>query len=112
VQVLPIAKRFDQVGPEEFFRYGKIKMIELRVLPLGGFQIPFTIYFNDSANFVGFFQVTPNKEGTYYIMLPKGTSGNVVRIELGPTNFDFHRFYTRLQVTASGNDTDLKWINL
>ena len=36
VQVLPIARRFDQVGSEELFRYGRIKRIELRVLPFGG----------------------------------------------------------------------------
>ncbi len=112
VQTLPIAKRFDQLGPEEFFRYGKIKMIELRVLAIGGTSIPFSIYFNDNTKHVGTFTVVNGKDGTYFIMLPKGTSGNVVRIELGPTNFDFHRFYTRLQIADSGADTDLKWINL
>jgi len=111
VQILPIAKQFDQVGPEEFFRYGKIKMIELRVLAYGT-SIPFTIYFNDNTNYTGTFTTVNGKESTYFIMLPKGTSGNIVRVELGPTNFDFHRFYTRLQVTRSGKDTELEWINL
>ncbi|HWY35857.1 MAG TPA: hypothetical protein VNX68_14535, partial [Nitrosopumilaceae archaeon] len=32
VQVLPIARQFDQVGPEELFRYGRLKQIELRCL--------------------------------------------------------------------------------
>jgi len=112
VQILPIAKRFDQVGPEEFFRYGKIKQMELRVLPVGGTSIPYTIYFNDTTSRTAGFTVVDGKEATYFLMMPKGTSGNIVRIELGPTSFDFHRFYTRLQVAESGNDTDLKWINL
>lgn len=112
VQTFPIARRFDQVGPEEFFRYGKIKQIELRVLPVGGTSIPYTIYFNDQTSKVGSFNVTSGVEATYFIMMPKGVAGNIVRIEIGPTSFDFHRFYMRLQVAESGNDTDLRWINI
>jgi len=112
VQVLPIAKRFDQVGPEEFFRYGKIKQIEFRIQPRGGTVMPFNIYFNDNSVLADTFEMVDNKEGTYFVMVPKGTSGNIARVELGPTDFDFHRFYTRLLVADSGNDTNLKWVNL
>src|ERR1017187_4072145 len=112
VQVLPVAKRFDQLGPEELFRYGKIKQVEFRLLPFSGTVMPFTIYFNDSTNISESFSMIDGKDAPYYIMLPKGTSGNVVRIELGPTDFNFHRLATRVQVTRSGRDTELEWISL
>ena len=111
VQTLPIAKQFDQVGPEEFFRYGKLKQIEFRILAEGT-SIPYTIYFNDNSTFVDSITTIANKENSYFLMLPKGVSGNIMRIELGPTSFDFHRFYTRLQVAKSGSDSELAWINL
>lgn len=111
VQVLPIAKQFDQVGPEELFRYGKLKQIELRVLAYGT-SIPYTIYFNDATSSQGAFTTVSGVEDSYYIMMPKGVAGRIVRIELGPTDFDFHRFYARLQVTKSGKDTELEWVSL
>lgn len=111
VQILPIAKQFDQLGPQELFRYGKIKQIELRLLAEGT-PLPYIVYFNDNNTYSGTFTTILNKEGSYFIMFPKGVSGNIVRIELGPTNFDFHRFYIRIQVAKSGSDTDLTWISI
>ncbi len=112
VQTLPIAKRFDQIGPEEFFRYGKIKQFELRVMPMGGSFIPYTIYFADSVERNGIVAVVPNVEDSYYIDVPKGTSGRITRVVFGPTTFDFHRFYVRLLVTESGKDTELRWVSV
>ncbi len=109
VQILPIAKRFDQIGPEEFFRYGKIKQFELRVLPLGS-PIPYKIFFSDNVIKTGSIDVTVGKEDSYFIDVPKGTSGRISRIEFGPTSFEFHRFYVRLQVAESGKDTELNWV--
>lgn len=112
VQVLPVARRFDQVGPEEFFKYGKIKQIELRVLPLGGSSIPYTIYMSDLANISSSIAVTSGVDDSYYINMPKGTNGRIARITFGPTSFDMHRFYVRLQVSESGKDTELNWITV
>jgi hypothetical protein len=111
VQTLPVAKQFDQVGPEEFFRFGKVKQVELRVLAYGA-SIPFTIYFNDNTKYQSSFPVTNGKECTAFVMVPKGTSGNILRLELGPTDFDFHRFYTRLQIDRNGQDTEREWITV
>jgi hypothetical protein len=112
VQTLPIAKRFDQLGPEELFRYGRIKQFEYRVMPFGGTVIPYVIYFNDNSTQTGNITVTDGKEASYFVDVPKGTSGNIVRIVFGPTTFDFHRFYMRLQVFKTGKDTELEWISL
>jgi hypothetical protein len=44
--------------------------------------------------------------------MTKVTNGLIIRIVLGPTDFDFHRFYVRAQLADSGNQTELKWILL
>lgn len=111
VQVLPIARQFDQVGPEELFRYGRIKQMEVRMLSAGG-GIPYTIYFNDNSVQQDTIPFVSGKEESHFIGLPQGIGGGIVRIEFGPTSFDFHRFYVRLQVMKSGRDTELEWVSL
>lgn len=111
VQTLPIARQFDQVGPEELFRYGRIKQMELRVLPFGT-SIPYTIYFNDNSTLAGSIATLSGLEQSFFIGLPMGQGGQIVRIVFGPTSFDFHRFYVRLQVMKTGKDTELEWITL
>lgn len=111
VQVFPVAKRFDQIGPEEFFRYGKILKIELRLLA-SGTPIPYNIYFQDTSSNSGTLTTVNGKDQSYFITVPKGTSGSILRIELGPTAFDFLRFYARIQVQRFGQDSDLEWINI
>jgi len=112
VQILPIAKRFDQLGSDELFRYGKLKLLIVRLMAIGGSAIPFTIYFADDPKYVGTLTVVDGVEDTYEIKVPKTTAGQVLRIELGPTAFDFHRFYMHLQVVKSGKDTELEWVTL
>jgi len=111
VQVLPIARQFDQVGPEELFRYGRIKQMEIRVLHFGN-TLPFTIYFNDNTTQTGIIQTLVGQEASYFQLMPQGVGGSIVRIELGPTNQNFHRFYIRLQVYKTGRDTELEWVTL
>lgn len=111
VQVLPIARRFDQVGPQELFKYGRIKQFEVRVLPYGT-SLPFNIYFSDNSLANSTIPVVSGVEASYFMGVPKTTGGSIVRIELGPTSFDFHRYYIRAQVMQSGRDTELDWITL
>jgi hypothetical protein len=111
VQVLPIARQFDQVGPEELFRYGRVKQIELRVLAFGT-TIPYVMYFNDNSVSSGNLTVPNGEETTVAVGLPMGNSGSIVRVVFGPTSFDFHRFYLRAQVMKSGRDTDLEWVTI
>lgn len=111
VQILPIAKRFDQVGPEHFFKYGKVKSLLIRILPFG-VAIPYTVYFQDAVKLSGTLTVVSGVEDVYEIGIPKGVSGQVTRIELGPTLFDFHRYYVQAQVAKSGRDTELEWVPL
>jgi hypothetical protein len=35
-----------------------------------------------------------------------------MRIELGPTDFDFHRISTRILANITGNDTEAQWLQI
>lgn len=111
VQVLPIARQFDQVGPEELFRYGRVKKIILRVLAYGT-SIPYTMYFDDNNVSSGNIVVPNGQETTVDVGLPMGNAGSIVRVVFGPTSFNFHRFYMRALVTKSGSDTDATWVTI
>lgn len=117
VQILPIARHFDQLGPQELFKYGKIKQFEIRVMPFTGStgtfsSLPYTLYFNDNTIRTGVITVSNMVDKSYFIDVTKGTSGEILRIEIGPTTYDFHRFYMRVQVVISGRDTEMNWITL
>jgi hypothetical protein len=122
VQVLPIARQYDQVGPEELFRYGRVKKIEVRILALdtGGSEgsilnLDYLVRFNDNQVVSASFKVINGVEQTYEIGLPQTAGGQIVRIEIGPTTsatFSFYRFYIRLLVMKSGRDSDSEWVTL
>jgi len=113
VQVLSVARRFDQIGPEELFEYSKIRAIEVRLIAFGGTSIPYTLYFEDLSVTTGNIPVVDGKEGTYRISLPKTVAGTDLRVEFGPTAFDFHRWYTRIQIMSEGRiNTENQWIQI
>jgi len=122
VQVLPIARQYDQVGPEELFRYGRVKKLEVRLLALDTassenalLSLPYIVRFNDNQVIPSSFQVVNGIEQTYEIGLGQVAGGQIVRIELGPTassTFSFYRFYVRLLVMKSGRDSDSEWVTL
>ncbi len=117
VQTLPIAKRFDQVGSIEFFRYGKIKSFVVRLIAFEAsaaqsLDIPYTVFFEDNETETGVITCQTGKEDTFKVNVRKTTAGQIVRIEFGPTEFNFHRFYVHIQVAVAGQDTELEWIKV
>jgi hypothetical protein len=114
VQILPPRRQFSQVGPFEMFIFGKIKQLEIRALVYGT-ALPYTIFFNDTSAIQAILATTPNVDASYFIMLPKGTSGNILRVELGgPASPLFSQFYVKAQIARSSSerDTELEWIQL
>lgn len=111
VQILPIAKRFDQLGPIDFSTYGKITKFELRMLAFGTL-VPWQIYTQDDGIFNGSITTLNGKESTYEINIPKGCNGRIMRIEFGPVEFDMHRYYARFLVARSGVTTDNQWVTI
>lgn len=111
VQVFPIAKRFDQLGPADLSSFGKITKFELRILSHGT-TIPWKIYTQDSEIIEGSLSTIPEIEHSYEVNVPKGTNGKIIRMELGPTAFDFHRYYIRMLVAKSRVESENTWITI
>jgi hypothetical protein len=108
VHVLPPAVRFYQVGPEELIRYGKLLEFDVRLLSYGT-SIPYNIIFCDNLMSRGTITTKLGNEWSYSIPVPKGMAGSILRIEFGPTAFDFHCYYVRVKIARSGNDTQNEW---
>lgn len=119
VQTCPPPKQYDQVGPQDLFRYGKLQEFELRILPLGGnvgttSPLVITFYFDDYSVYSTTLTLNNGQEQTYSFGVPKGTAGTITRIELGPTTYPFVRYYIRVRATVTGSNTtdNSKWITL
>jgi hypothetical protein len=111
VQALPTGKLLDQLGPVEFFRYGKISRLMIRLLSSFTGNIPYTIYFQDTSSETGNLAVVANKEDSYEIRTAK-LEGEILRVVLGPTASPFYRYYAFAEVTKSGRDTEHEWVQL
>jgi hypothetical protein len=109
VETYPIARRFDQIGPIDVPRFGKMVKFDLRLIVFGT-SVPWKIYTQDSEIFQGVISTLNGKAANYEVNVPKGCNGKVFRMELGPVSFDMHRYYARFLVQTSGTDTDKGWI--
>lgn len=121
VEVLPVGKRFDQLGPQRFDKIGKLFAIRIKLIMTGSTTtLPVSIYTdlstsqNDPANTSPLFQtnipVIPGLDEIYELQLPKSINGSIFRIVLGPTVDPFHRYDMWMRVATSGMETDAKWV--
>ncbi len=110
VEILPIQKRLDQIGPMEFNRYGKLYSFSLWALCEGS-VMNYRIYNNDVPISVGNFATTPGKEVRYRVQLPKYINFYTLRLELQAAS-PFHRLGFEIEVSESGNDTEKKRIKV
>lgn len=109
VQVIPVGKKLDQLGPIEFLKLGKVLGFRLRVIAEGT-SIAYTMYDSDTQIGVpGTITTTANKDKVYEVSLPKGINCEVLRVVLSSAD-PFHRFYGRFKVNLSGGETESKWI--
>lgn len=117
VEVLPVAKLFDQIGPLRFDKIGKIFTIRTKLISEGDTSIPVNI-FGDTALLIptvpplwsGVLPVIGDVDQVWELNLPKSINTNVCRIVLGPTQYPFHRYDMQIRVSMSGMETDSKWI--
>jgi hypothetical protein len=120
VEVLPVAKKFDQIGPIRFDKVGKLQALRIRMISTGDSSIPLKIL-NENETTIPFmtghigeystsFAVTANKDDVYEILMPKTVNGTVFRIEIGPTIYPFHRYDIQAKVVTGGMDANPKWI--
>lgn len=120
VEVLPVPKKFDQLGPLRFDKIGKLFALRLRVILVGTTTIiPFSIYgdnqemdptYDSTPQYSGQFIITPGEDVVVQANLPKSVNSTIFRITLGPTTDAFHRFDLQAKVQSSGMETDAKWV--
>jgi hypothetical protein len=118
VEILPVPKEYDQVGPIRFDRIGKLFNIRVRLIATGS-AVPFQIYNENDPTFPtyssqdfydGTLSTVPGVDQIYEIQLPKSINGAMFRVVFGPTSSPFYRFDCQIKVAESGMETDSKWI--
>lgn len=110
VEVLPVAKRFDQIGPIHLTRIGKVIGFRLRVIAQGE-SIPWKLIMQDQDIAEGTLVTVPDIDDVYdEEWITKHRLGTISRFTLGPTDVPFHRYYVEFLVNYGGNDGQVKVI--
>ena len=118
VEILPVPKKFDQLGPMRFDKIGKLFAFRTRLIMNGAtISMPYAIYGDTSINsptnliplFSGSFPVNPGSDNVYDVFLPKSINTDVFRLVLGPTSDSFHRYNMLVKVISSGMQSEAKW---
>jgi len=122
VEVLPVGKMFDQIGPIRLDKLGKFQSIRVRLISTGSTSIPIKVIsesdptlpssINAAGEYVGALNVTPNKDDVYELIVPKTVNGTIFRIEIGPTTQPFHRYDLQAKIVVSGMAADPKWLKV
>lgn len=121
VEILPVAKRFDQIGPFRFDSIGKLLAFRLRIIPTADEYLTVKVYNNTGNSYplntptyytVPAFPVVGGRDDVYEIELPKTILGTVFRFEIGPTVAPFHRYDLQVRVNLSGQTQQGGWISL
>ena len=112
VQVLPVAKKFDQVGPMAFDRIGKLYSFRIRGIFYTS-TIEVTVYVEDAEVTSFTLDTIIGVDKTYEQMqMPKTVAGTTMRFEIGPAVEAFHRYDVEIKVSMLGMGTDNKWLKL
>ncbi|KKL98968.1 hypothetical protein LCGC14_1819140, partial [marine sediment metagenome] len=106
VQLLPVAKVFDQIGPFSLDRGAWFKELRLRIVPTGSL-ITWTLYLSDTQEDTGSIITTPDVEKVYEVYFTRAVKGTVVRLELASDDA-FHRIGGEIRYGDSGGATALK----
>lgn len=117
IEVLPVPKKFDTVGPTEFNRLGVILGARMRlIVNSSGSDVPITVpikfYSEEGLIYETSFVVPVNMLGAdevYEIMrVPKTKYGTVCRFTIGPTTPEttFHRYWGEWWVHIEGSQED------
>jgi hypothetical protein len=122
VEVLPVGKKFDQLGPLRIDKLAKFQSVRLRVISTGDYSIPMKIIseidptWPSSVGAAGEYTVQmpvqPYRDEVYELIMPKTVNGTIFRIELGPTTYPFHRYDLQVKLVVSGEKSDPKWVKV
>jgi hypothetical protein len=122
VEILPVAKKFDQIGP---FRFDSIaRLLAVRIRLIASYQadaIPVKVLCETE-------QTSPNTDSAvgkynyslialggidnvYENQMPKSILGTVFRFELGPSYWPFYRYDLQIKVNICGKNQTTGWIS-
>ena len=118
VEVLPVGKTYDQLGPVRFDKIGKLFALRIRLIDTGNGSIPLTLFGDadptDPQYDAGMFNtnITTNilTDYVYEVQLPKSVNSDILRIVLGNSTYPFHRYDCQIKVSTSGMESDSQWI--
>jgi hypothetical protein len=118
VEVLPVPKKYDQLGPIRFDKIGKLFGFRVRLIMNGTTtSMPYQIFGDASPSnptyatplFSSSFPVLPQVDEVYEIFFPKNVNTDICRLVLGPCSDSFHRYNVLMKVQLSGMESDSKW---
>lgn len=111
VETLPVGTMWDQMGPYDFTRRGKLFWLRIRALFTGS-TFTYRIINNELELIYGAtVSVEPGKDRPYEIQLPAYIQVQTCRVEIEAPQV-FHRWWIELEGMGSGNDTAHKRIRL
>lgn len=121
VEILPVGKKLDQIGPFRTDKVGKLLALRLRTIT-EEVTLPFKIISENevvlpnygSANGVysGTIVTNVGKDDVYELNIPKTIRGTVWRVVLGPTSLPFYNYDLQLKVALSGMEADPRWLRM
>ena len=109
VQILPVSKMFDQLGPIEFNKVGKIKELRLRIVPTGS-AMAAEVLSADSSILSTNFVTVPNIENSYTLKFPRGVNPTICRVTLLSSN-PFHRLSSEFKVQIDGKVPEYRYVD-
>lgn len=114
-EIKPTECKYDQLGPIDLFKYGKISEIGVRLIAegFGSFNVAF--HLDGEIVHMGIINVQAseiNQDRVYWFKLPKTVAGTVLRVIIGPALFTFRRYYIVIRTAKSGRDTENEYILL
>jgi hypothetical protein len=117
VEILPVAKKLDQIGPLRLDKIGKLLACRFRIITQGEEQLVLCFY-DEESNVL----TTPiythtilthkDMDEIYEFAFPKTVKGSTIRIVIGPSVLPFHRYDMQLKIALSGMEAEPKWLKV
>jgi hypothetical protein len=117
VEVLPVAKKLDQIGPLRFDKLGKLLFCRLRLIAQASETIPIKFYDEDGLTLgtpihTQNLAVTANADEVYEFAFTKTVKASTLRIVIGPCVSPIHRYEMQLKINFAGMDADPRWMKV
>ena len=118
VEVLPVPKKLDMLGPMRFDKIAKIFGFRIHLIMNGTTtSVPYTLYGDYSTVngpmqtplYSGTFPVVPGVDMVPEIFFPRSINTDIARLVVGPTTDTFHRYDVLMKVQTSGMESESKW---